>query len=82
MTNATRGHLNEHIMEPTISVCRKGNDLYFTLQGDLNQLSSGQLFHMLTKLLMTSLKCYTFEFPVAFTFKTHGKVFYEKTGNA
>ena len=61
-------------MRPTVSVCRKGEDLYLTLEGDFNHISSQQLLQALRKLVATSLKCFAADSPVAFTFKTHGKV--------
>jgi hypothetical protein len=67
-------------MKPTISVCRKGDDLYLTLEGDFNHISSQQLFQALRKLVVTSLKCFTPDSPAAFSFKTHGKVDHKKTG--
>jgi hypothetical protein len=72
--NAAPGHKKEKIMGPTVSVCRKGDDLYLTLEGDFNHISSQQLLQALRKLVVTSLKCFAADSPVAFTFKTHGKV--------
>ena len=69
-------------MKPTISVCRKGDDLYLTLEGDFNHISSQQLLLALRKLVGTSLKCFDADSPVAFSFKTHGKVDLKKTGYA
>ena len=70
----------ERVMKPTISVCRKGDDLYLTLEGDFNHISSQQLLTALRKLVGTSLKCFAADSPVAFSFKTHGKVNLKKTG--
>jgi hypothetical protein len=72
-------HEKESVMRPTVSVCRKGENLYLTLEGDLNEISSQQLLEALRKLVSTSLKCFTADSPVAFTFKTHGKVDHSKT---
>ena len=66
-------------MKPTVSVCRKGDDLYLTLEGDFNHISSQQLLQALRKLVGTSLKCFDADSPVAFSFKTHGKVDHKKT---
>jgi hypothetical protein len=66
-------------MQPNISVCRKGDDLYLTLEGDFNHISSQQLLQALKKLVGTSLKCFAADSPVAFSFKTHGKVDRKKT---
>jgi hypothetical protein len=71
---AAAGHKKEKVMGPTVSVCRKGEDLYLTLEGDFNQISSQQLLQALRKLVVTSLKCFAADSPAAFTFKTHGKV--------
>jgi hypothetical protein len=68
-------------MEPTISVCRKGDYLYLTLEGDFNQISSHQLLLALRNLVGTSLKCFAANSPVAFSFKAHGKVDHKKAGN-
>ncbi len=64
----------ESAMEPTISVYRKGDDIYLTLEGILNVTSSQQLFQALRRVVMTSLKCAAPEAKVAFSFKTHSKV--------
>ena len=70
----------ESVMKPTVSVCRKGDDLYLTLEGDFNHISSQELLQALRKLVGTSLKCFAADSPVAFSFKTHGKVDHKKTG--
>jgi hypothetical protein len=67
-------------MGPTVSICRKGEDLYLTLEGDFSQISSQQLLQALKKLVLTSLKCFAADSPVAFSFKTHGKIDLKKTG--
>jgi hypothetical protein len=82
IVTAAPGHGKESVMEPTVSVCRKGEDLYLTLEGDFNHISSQQLLQALRKLVGTSLKCFAADSPVAFTFKTHGKVDLKKTGYA
>ena len=69
-------------MTPTVSVCRRGDDFYLTLEGDLNRNSSQQLFQVLRKLVNTSLKCYRADSPVVFIFKTHGKVNQQKKDQA
>jgi hypothetical protein len=79
--NATPGHKKERVMGPTVSVCRKGEDLYLTLEGDFNHISSQQLHQALRKLVMTSMKCFAADSPAAFIFKTHGKVDPKKTEN-
>jgi len=79
---AATGHVKESVMRPTVSVCRKGDDLYLTLEGDFTHISSQQLLQAVRKLVMTSLKCFAADSPVSFTFKTHGKVDHKKTGYA
>jgi len=79
IVTAAPGRQRGSVMKPTVSVCRKGNDLYLTLEGDLNHFSSQQLLQALRKLLRTSLKCFAADSPAAFSFKTHGKVDPEKT---
>ena len=69
-------------MRPTVSVCRKGDNLYLTLEGNFDHISSQQLLQALRKLVMTSLKCFAADSPVGFTFKTHGKVDHKKTAYA
>jgi hypothetical protein len=77
---AVSGHEKESVMRPTVSVCRKGDDLYLTLEGNYSDISSQELLKALRKLVMTSLKCFAADSPVVFTFKTHGKVDRKKTG--
>jgi hypothetical protein len=79
MFAAVPRHEEESVMKPTVSVCRKGDDLYLTLEGDFNHISSQQLLQALRKLVGTSLKCFDADSPVAFSFKTHGKVDHKKT---
>jgi hypothetical protein len=61
-------------MEPTISVRRKGEDVYLTLEGDFETNSSQLTLQAMRQLVMTMLKCTVPESPVAYIFKTHGKV--------
>ena len=77
--NAALGHKKESVMSPTVSVCRKGDNLYLTLEGDFSNISSQELLQALKKLVGTSLKCFAADSPVAFSFKTRGKVDHEKT---
>jgi hypothetical protein len=79
INTAAAGPGKESVMQPTVSVCRKGDDLYLTLEGDFNHISSQQLLLALRKLVGTSLKCFAADSPVAFSFKTHGKVDHKKT---
>jgi hypothetical protein len=61
-------------MEPTISVYRKGEDVYLTLEGDFETTSSQMTLQAMRQLVMTMLKCRAPESSVAYTFKTHAKV--------
>jgi hypothetical protein len=69
-------------MGSTISVCRKGNDLFLTLEGNFNNHSCQDMIDALRKVVMTSLKCAPPDTKVNFTFKTHGKVDFMKTVQA
>jgi hypothetical protein len=61
-------------MGSTISIHRKGDEVYLTLAGDFDQNSSLQVLHSLRNLVLTFLKCAAPDSPVDFTFKTRGKV--------
>lgn len=67
-------------MGPMISVCRKGDNVYLTLEGSFNNNSFQQMFQALKNMVMSSLEFAPPESKVAFTFKTHGKVNLEKKG--
>jgi hypothetical protein len=82
MINVAPENQKESVMRPTVSVCRKGDNLYLTLEGDFNHISSQQLLQALRKLVGTSLKCFAADSPVAFTFRTHGKVDFKKKAYA
>jgi hypothetical protein len=77
-----RGNDKESVMGSTISVCRKGDNLFLTLEGDFNDHSFQELIDTVKKVVLTSLKCSAPDSPVAFTFKTHGKVDLKKTAQA
>jgi len=66
-------------MEPTISVYRKGEDLYLTLEGEVSGTSSQHLFEALKKAVMTSLKCVAPDSSISYLFRTHGNVNFKKT---
>jgi hypothetical protein len=61
-------------MGPSISVCRKGDEVYLTLEGDFTSGSSLEMLQALKRLVVTSLKCAAPDSPVAYTFKTRGRV--------
>jgi hypothetical protein len=65
-------------MGPRVSVCRKGEHIYLTVEGEFNCESSRELLAMVRQLLMTSLKCATPNSPVTYCLKTRGKVDLEK----
>ncbi len=67
-------------MEPTISVCRKGEEVYLTLEGDFDNTSSPQMLQALQRLVATTLRCAAPDSPVAYSFKTRGRVNIKKTG--
>jgi len=70
----------ERVMGPTISVCRKGDEVYLTLEGDFHNSSSQLMLQALRKLMTTMLKCTAPESPVAYSFKTRCKVNLKNTG--
>jgi len=78
--NALAGHDKEGVMGPTISVCRKGDEVYLTLEGDFHNSSSQLMLQALRKLMTTMLKCTAPESPVAYSFKTRCKVNLKNTG--
>lgn len=65
-------------MGPMISVCRKGDSVYLTLEGSFNTDSFHQMLQALKRMVMSTLEFSPPDSKVAFTFKTHGKVNLEK----
>jgi len=65
-------------MAPRISVCRKGEDIFLTIEGGFTDESFQELLLVVRQLLMTSLKCATPGSQVTFSLKTRGKVDLEK----
>jgi hypothetical protein len=65
-------------MAPRISVCRKGDDIFLTIEGGFTDESFQELLLAVRQLLMTSLKCATPGSQVTFSLKTRGKVDLEK----
>ena len=65
-------------MVPKISVCRKGNDIFLTIEGGFTDESFQELLSAVRQLLLTSLKCATPGSQVTFSLKTRGKVDLEK----
>ena len=65
-------------MAPRISVCRKGDDIFLTIEGGFTDESFQELLLVVRQLLMTSLKCATPGSQVTFSLKTRGKVDLDK----
>lgn len=65
-------------MGPKVSVCRKGDDIFLSIEGEFNNESSKELLSILRQLLMTSLKCASPGSQVTYSLKTRGKVNLEK----
>jgi hypothetical protein len=65
-------------MTPRISVCRKGDDIFLTIEGGFTDESFQELLLAVRQLLLTSLKCATPGSQVTFSLKTRGKVDLEK----
>jgi hypothetical protein len=65
-------------MAPRISVCRKGDDIFLTIEGGFTDESFQELFLAVRQLLLTSLKCATPGSRVTFSLKTRGKVDLDK----
>jgi hypothetical protein len=61
-------------MGPRITVCRKGDEIYLTLKGDLTVDSSPQLLGAFRNLLMMSLQYTTAGSRVIVSLKTRGKI--------
>ena len=65
-------------MGPRVSVRRKGENIYLTIEGEFNYESSRELLAVVQQLLMTSLKCAMPGSQVTYCLKTRGKVDLEK----
>jgi hypothetical protein len=65
-------------MAPRISVCRKGDDIFLTIEGGFTDESFQELLLAVRQLLLTSLKCATPGSQVTFCLKTRGKVDLDK----
>ncbi|MHB9074561.1 MAG: hypothetical protein ACYC6G_13665 [Desulfobaccales bacterium] len=65
-------------MAPRISVCRKGDDIFLTIEGGFTDESFQELLSAVRQLLLTSLKCATPGSQVTFCLKTRGKVDLDK----
>ena len=61
-------------MQPQLSICRKRENLYLKLQGNLTETSSEEILHAVKKLVLTCLQFSSPEAQVVFTFQTHARV--------
>jgi len=61
-------------MTPRISVCRKSEDIFLTIEGDFNHESFQEMLSAVRQLLMMSLKCAAPGSQLTYSFKTCGKV--------
>jgi hypothetical protein len=61
-------------MGPKISVCRKKDEVYLKLMGNVSPGTALELLSILENLLMASLRFSSPDSPVGFTFRTHTKV--------
>jgi hypothetical protein len=61
-------------MGPRIAICRKGENIFLTIEGEFNCESSRELLSAVRHLLMTSLKCVAPGSRVTYCLKTRGKV--------
>ncbi|MCL4503982.1 MAG: hypothetical protein M1438_19325 [Deltaproteobacteria bacterium] len=61
-------------MKPQLSICRKRENLYLKLTGNLNETSSEEILHAVKKLVHTCLQFSSPEAQVVFTFQTHAIV--------
>ena len=65
-------------MGPRVSVCRKGENIFLTIEGETNGESLEELFAVVRQLLLTSLKCIAPGASVTYSLKTRGTVDLEK----
>ena len=61
-------------MEPKVSVCRKGESIYLTVMGQIDDHSSYELLAVVRQLLQTSLKCAAPGSQVTYWLKTRSSV--------
>jgi hypothetical protein len=65
-------------MQPEISICRKRENVYLKLTGDLNETSPEELLEALKKLMSATLQITSPKAKVLFLFQTHAKVDWPK----
>lgn len=61
-------------VQPQISICRKRENLYLKLKGDVNWTSSEEILRAMKRLVATSLQISSPNTRVLFTLRTHAKV--------
>jgi hypothetical protein len=65
-------------MRPKVSVCRKGEDVFLSIEGEFDHESSQELLSIMRQFLMTSLKCAAPGSKLTYSLKTRGRVNLEK----
>ena len=60
-------------MQPQLSICRKRENLYLKLTGNLNETSSEEILQAVKRLVLASLQFSSPEGEVVFTFQTHAR---------
>lgn len=61
-------------MFPQLSICRKRQNLYLKLEGNLNETSCEEILRAIKRLVLTSLQVASPEAQVFFSFQAHVKV--------
>jgi hypothetical protein len=57
-------------MGPRVSLCRKGENIFLTIEGEISNESMEELFVVVRQLLLTSLKCIAPGSRVTYSLKT------------
>ena len=65
-------------MGPRVSVCRKGENIFLTIEGDINSESSQELLAVVQQLMNTLMKCAAPETRVNYRLKTRATVNLDK----
>jgi len=61
-------------MRPKISICRKRDNVYLKLMGNVNPASAHEILHAVEKVVTASLKFASPGSKVFFTFRAHAQV--------
>ncbi len=78
------GHLyyarfgKERIMGPKVSVHRKSDDIFLSIEGEFDRESSQELLSIIRQVLLTSLKCTAPGSKLTYSLKIRGKINPEK----